>query len=370
MSEATPVRYGAEPVLLTGVTGFVGMELLVRLLLRTDREVIALVRGTDDGDASARIDELLKTLIAPARRMEFRARVRAVASDLEQPLLGLSQATWDGLAACIGAVVHCAASVRHTLELADARRINVGGTREILRLARDAYDSGHLDRIVHVSSAYVAGDRAGRPAEGEADVGQHLRNTYERTKLEGEQVVRASGLPVAIVRPSIVVGDSGSGWTPAFNTIYPVCRAIARGVRDPLPGDPAGRVDIVPIDIVADVLLDLLHGVVRDETFHVVAGDEAATVEQVTTMAADFFGVARARFLRPGEDPSRAERRVGSLAPYFKVRCTFDARRARSVLGAKPPPLCEYFDALMEYCRDAEWGRVPKPRWASVSAAA
>ena len=45
------------PVLLTGATGFVGMELLVRLLEQTDRDVVALVRADDDDAAAARIDD-------------------------------------------------------------------------------------------------------------------------------------------------------------------------------------------------------------------------------------------------------------------------------------------------------------------------
>ncbi len=37
----------SDGVLLTGATGFVGMELLARYLERTDRRVFALVRGAN-----------------------------------------------------------------------------------------------------------------------------------------------------------------------------------------------------------------------------------------------------------------------------------------------------------------------------------
>ena len=46
-----PVPEGA--LLLTGATGFVGMEVLARLLERADRHVVALVRAEDD-DAGRR----------------------------------------------------------------------------------------------------------------------------------------------------------------------------------------------------------------------------------------------------------------------------------------------------------------------------
>lgn len=38
-----------SPVFLTGATGFLGMEVLARLLEKGDREVIALVRAAGDG---------------------------------------------------------------------------------------------------------------------------------------------------------------------------------------------------------------------------------------------------------------------------------------------------------------------------------
>jgi hypothetical protein len=49
-------------VLLTGVTGFIGMELLVRYLECTNRRVYAFVRGKDDREATARVERTLLSL--------------------------------------------------------------------------------------------------------------------------------------------------------------------------------------------------------------------------------------------------------------------------------------------------------------------
>jgi thioester reductase-like protein len=352
---------GEPPVLLTGATGFVGMELLVRILEQTDRDVIALVRATDNEAAQARIDDVLTTLLPVAGRPR-RGRVRAQAADLTAPGLGLSAITRDRLAGSIGAVVHCAASISFDLELDDARRINVEGTREVLELAEEAAEHGSLDRFVHVSTAYVAGERDDCAREDEGDVGQGFRNTYERTKLEAEEIVRASAVPTAILRPSVIVGDSVTGWTPAFNVIYFPLQAFARGLFPNVPGDPDARLDIVPVDTVADALLELLRGPVREGAFHVVAGDSAPTNTELATLAAEAFDAQPPQFVGPGEDPS-AEMRAGSLVPYFSVRCTFDAQRGRSI-GATPPPLADYFPQLMRYAREARWGKEPSPRWA------
>lgn len=356
-----------RPVLITGATGFVGMELLVRILEQTDRDVVALVRACDNEAAQGRIDELLETLLAPGDRPRP-GRVRAHAADLESPGLGLSPMARERLVSSIGAVVHCAASISFTLELEDARRINVDGTREIIALAEEAYDRGGLDRYVHVSTAYVAGERDGCATEADGDTGQEFRNTYERTKLEAEEVVRASRVPASILRPSVIVGDSVTGWTPAFNVIYFPLQAFARGLFPNVPGEADARLDIVPVDTVADALLELLIGDVRRGAYHVVAGDTAPTNTELATLAAEAFDAEPPQFVGPGEDPS-AETRAGALVPYFNVRCTFDATRGRSI-GATPPPLADYFQTLMDYAREARWGRETVPRWAVAQRAA
>ena len=56
------------PVFLTGATGFLGMEVLARLLERGDDEVLCLVRAPDDAAAQERLDGVLATLCDDPRR--------------------------------------------------------------------------------------------------------------------------------------------------------------------------------------------------------------------------------------------------------------------------------------------------------------
>lgn len=347
-------------ILLTGATGFLGMELLMRLLERTDSDVIALVRAPDDDAAATRLDGVLATLFAPRDR-PAPGRVRAVAADLEQPGLGLSEDALAALAGEFDTVVHCAASVSFALPLEEARRINVGGTREVLELAARAPE---LQQLVHVSTAYVAGDRTGRAFEHEGDVGQASRNTYEQTKLEAEELVLASGLPAAILRPSIVVGDSRTGWTPAFNVIYWPLQGFARGLMPSVAADPQGRVDVVPVDAVADALLTLSGRRGERGRFHVVAGDAAPTCATLSRMAASAFGKESPPFVPLGHDPA-AEETAAVFLPYFRVHSVFDPG-AGAALAPPVPPLEDYFGALMDYARQARWGKRPLPRWKRV----
>ncbi|MGH2918838.1 MAG: SDR family oxidoreductase, partial [Solirubrobacteraceae bacterium] len=340
---------------------FVGMELLVRLLERGDRDVVTIVRAADDREAEARMTGVLDTLFAPHDIPAVRRRVRAVAGDLERRDLGLTAQARDRMTSEISAAAHCAASISFDLPLEDARRINVSGTNAVLRLASEAYARGPLQRVVHVSTAYVAGERIGRVRETQRYVGQRFRNTYEQTKLEAESLVNDSDLPTAILRPSIVVGDSVTGWTPAFNVIYWPLLAFARNLLPSVPADPDGHVDIVCVDTVADALYTLLDGPVQHGTMHAVAGDDAVTNIELATMAAAAFGREPPRLVAMGEDP-KSEQRAGVFVPYFRSRLLFDARRGRH-LGFRPPPLKQYFGTLMEYADRARWGKTPVPRW-------
>ena len=84
-------------VLLTGTTGFVGMELLARYLERSDRGVVALVRAGSPDAARARVDGVLDNLFG-ASAAQHRHRVEAVAADMTAPGLGIPEPVRERLA--------------------------------------------------------------------------------------------------------------------------------------------------------------------------------------------------------------------------------------------------------------------------------
>ena len=217
-----------------------------------------LVRARDDDGARERLSGRAR---APLRRADLRppARVRAVRGDLLEPGLGLSARDREWLIGSVDRIVHCAASISFELPLEQAREINVEGVARVLELAREIAAGGALRRMVHVSTAYVSGRHAGEFGEEDLDVGQEFRNTYERSKHEAERLLRgADDLPLAIARPSIVVGHRVSGWTPAFNVLYWPMRAFERGLLEEVPAREDSIVDFVPVDYVTDGIVALL----------------------------------------------------------------------------------------------------------------
>jgi nucleoside-diphosphate-sugar epimerase len=329
-------------VLLTGATGFLGMEVLVRLLERTDREIVCLVRASGDAAAEERLDGVLATLYRdPGAR---RARVHALHGDLTA---GVRPPGGE-----IDVVCHCAASIAFDLPLEEAREINVDGTRAMIELARAV----GARRFVHVSTAYVAGTHAGEFREDMR--GTEFRNTYEQTKCEAERLFDdVTGMEVAIARPSIVMGESDTGWTPAFNVLYWPLRAFARGLFEQVPAKPDARVDVVPVDYVADAIFKLVQSSARG-TFNLVSGTGAATVDELAELACSHFDRPRPPFVSTGGfDNAAADEHGAVYLPYFDMEVVFDDARTRAELGMSAPRLRGYFDHLMDYATVARWGK-------------
>jgi nucleoside-diphosphate-sugar epimerase len=304
-------------VFLTGATGFLGREVLERLLA-AEHDVTALVRRPLGDD-----------------------RVRTVRGDITQPLPELDAEV----------VVHCAASISFDLPLDEAHAVNVAGTANVMRAAERMPSLKHF---IHVSTAYVAGRHEGVFGEDDLDLGQSFRNTYEQTKLAAERRVTESWLPTTVVRPSIVMGDSRTGWTSAFNVLYWPLQAFARGLIDHVPARADGVVDVVPVDYVADAIASLVHRGEPRGTLALVAGPRASTTAEVIGLACEHFDRPAPRLV--GVDEHSLPEQAMVYLPYFDVATRFDNSRARGLFG-EAPPLEDYFATLMEYATATRWGR-------------
>lgn len=371
----------SDGVLLTGATGFLGMELLARYLAHTDRRVYALVRGADDHAAARRVERTLRSLFGAEH--PYAERVVAVRGDLTRPGLGLrDEGAW--LAQQISEIVHGAASVSFELDLEASRAINVEGTRRVLELAERCHARGGLRRLSHISTAYVAGDHAGRFSEDELDVGQSFRNAYERSKFEAERLVAGARarMPITVLRPSIVVGERDSGWTASFNVLYWPLHAFVRGIYLALPARREAPVDVVPVDYVTDAIFALSQiPEAEGGTYHLTAGAHASSVGELVELATDRFERPAPRLIPPWAyrrvvhplliRASRSQRRRDALArseaffPYFAATARYDDRCTRVALrgsGIEPTPLRRYFGRLVDFALAADWGRRPIAR--------
>ena len=245
------------PAMVVLVTGFPTSFLATRVV----RKLLA-----EDPDLEVRC-------VVPSRFLERAEQVRASLAPDARPRLtvlegdvtaldmGLSGAEYTALAREVTRIHHCAAATYLGVDRAAAERLNVGGARELLELADDAHHraSGQtrFDRLVHWSSALVAGSRRGIVREDEL-VRSGFRNAVEETRHAGEELVRRAmkrGLPVTVLRPSILVGDSKTGEIDRLEGPYLLILLMLStpiDLRVPLPGRGDVPLNLVPIDYVVD----------------------------------------------------------------------------------------------------------------------
>ena len=164
-------------VLVTGASGFVGGH-ACRELLERGHEVTALVRRP--GSAPAGVSEMRGDL-GSSNSAALAEPVATAAPDC---------------------VIHLAAEIASQRSAKRIKAVNVDGTRRLV----DACVAAGSPRFVFASTV-VTGDAHGALLDERSEL--PVETAYGRSKQEGERLVRESGLPTAIVRPSHVYGSGG-----------------------------------------------------------------------------------------------------------------------------------------------------------------
>jgi nucleoside-diphosphate-sugar epimerase len=309
-------------VLLTGASGVVGRALLQRL---RDADVVCLVHRSP--------------VTGP--------NVTTVPSDITEPSLGLAEPAYAELAARVDAVIHCAAVTEFNRTDGSLEATNIAGTGHVAAFAAAA---GAV--LYHVSTAFVHttadGDR------GQTAVG------YAASKLAAEQVVRSSGVPHVILRPSVVIGDSGTGEIAAFQGLYRVAAGLFTRVVPLIPFGPSWPIDFVPADVVADAIACVVENQVREGEFWLTAGERALRLDEAVAIGVELaremgVRVDMPRFVPPetfdrligpvflAALPGKIRRNVLRLLEFFTTYLQSGEVKPSSMdevvaLGARPLP--------------------------------
>jgi nucleoside-diphosphate-sugar epimerase len=323
---------GALNILVTGAAGFIGAEVAARLA-QDGHNVIGLVhqRGQLARNNGRRVRSAAYDPGAGPGTGAVPGVVRIVTGDVTADGLGLDDRARAGLSGRLDRVVHCASATGFGLPAATYQSVNVDGTTRVAEFARD----GGIP-LVHVGTAYVCGERDGVATEDQLDVGQRFGSHYEESKLRAEQAVlkaSAHGLPVAIVRPSIVSGAERTGAIRDFRHMYVVLRLITEGRVRSLPGYYDAILDLVPVDYAAGLIAEaaVRFEEVAGQTLHAVGPQ--LRLRDVSDVLAEYPAFQVARFVSPSafraDQLPDAERayydRVASLYDtYFRRRIRFD----------------------------------------------
>lgn len=273
----------ARDILLTGFPSFVSRRMLHTILANEPDAFVRLLVRPDFVDRATR--RLENQEVDPDR-------YQILSGDVVALDLGLSGTEYLELVANVTDIYHIASIWYLGADKDEIWSVNLEGARNVIDAA---LEMENLERLNHFSTAFVAGKRTGVIMEEELEEAQSFRNLYERTKYEAEKAMREAmaHVPISVFRPSIVVGDSGTGEIDRMAGPYYLMNLIIQmpeSVPILMPGKGDKPLNLVPIDFVCESM----HRISRrddtaGQTFH-LCDPNPLSARQVFELVAEKAG--------------------------------------------------------------------------------
>jgi thioester reductase-like protein len=338
-------------VLLTGLPSLYARKMLEHIVAEEPRALVYAVV----------LPKFAAQAAADVQALGAGDRVVILEGDVAAMDLGLSGAEFRRLAREVDRIHHLAHASYLGVERKTAETLNILGLAEVIELARAC---ASLECLVHHSTALVAGDRKGVVYEHELDCGQGFRSVIEETRMRAEMLARRAmrDVPIAVVRPATLVGDSGTGEIDRLDGLYLLVLLVIAAPADiaiPLPGRGDAPLNIVPVDFVVRAA----HAIGRSRpspgrTFH-LADPHPLSARRVFELVARASGrrtarghipvnLAKALLRAPGIE--RFVRSPRAFVEQLMTPVRYDARNADQILaelGIACPPFEAYVDALV-----------------------
>jgi thioester reductase-like protein len=346
-----------DTVLVTGFPSFRARKMVEHILAVEPKTLVyAVVRSSFAKEGEAVLAALPKAQ---------RERLVIIEGDAASMDLGLSGSEYRQLASEIDRVHHMAQFTYRGVQSEMAEHVNIGAMREIIELARCC---GNIKSIVVHSSAMVSGNREGLVREEELSHGQQFHSPVEETLARAERIARQSmaQLPITVVRPTQIVGDSTTGEIDRFDGPYLLILLIVSSPQElpvPLPTRGEALLHLVPIDYVVRAAHYIgLVPEARGRTFH-LADPRPLTVRRVFELVAQTGGkrlpggfiptrVTKALLSAPGIGLFAKSPRafVDTLATPVR----YDTHNTDDILSGSDihcPAFESYVDALVSFVR-------------------
>ncbi len=243
-------------ILLTGSTGYLGAHLLGELLRQTDAEIVCLARA----DSRTAVEERQARALRRYGLTGNSLRTTVLPGDLSRPCLGLSAADFAELAHTVEVIYHCGSEVNLVLPYGSLRSANVGGTREVIRLACTT----RAKPVHYVSTVGILrGTDAPSPWTEKAAASRPpgTPDGYVQSKWAAERLLALAadrGLVVSVHRPFLVMSHTATGACTADNFLSIMLRTfLDLGVFP----DCDALLDIVPVDFVSQAMVRMCQSV-------------------------------------------------------------------------------------------------------------
>jgi len=337
-------------VLITGITGLVGSAFAVESLKRdADLTFVAITRPKGSVNAADRVKEAIIDQCnfdgTPEIAEGLCKRIDVIEGDVSDPIHLAMSHKLQG----IDVIFHCAADVNLGVDAEGKTfHVNYNGTKVLLEIAKEL----KVKAFHYVSTAYVAGKTKGKVMEDSMPATE-WHNSYEHSKYESEKLVRSSGIPFTIYRPSIIVGRSTDGKIRKPLAFYFILEFLAVlkerncGKKHVAPSDwldmplrmhakITDTIFFVPIDYITSVVTHIFKIPVTGKTYHLTGASPVSThgIEDAISKA---LKVKNVRLVDELPDPTMDEkllhRFLGEFLPYFGSEALFDVSNIVEIFG-------------------------------------
>ncbi|OOM76199.1 tyrocidine synthase 3 [Clostridium puniceum] len=177
-------------ILLTGSTGYVGINILKELLLNTNSKIYLLLRGKTIKEVEERIMKKTAFYFGQEFYLKYKHRINILIGNISEDYIGLDINAYESLSLKIDCIVNSAANVKHYGKYKDFYNINVLSTKHLLEFAQKGLikDFNQISTI-SVGSGSISNKDFVMFSESDIDIGQDCDNVYVRSKLEAEKLV-------------------------------------------------------------------------------------------------------------------------------------------------------------------------------------
>lgn len=351
---------------ITGVTGFVGSHLALRLLLDGER-VVAMARAPDNEAARRRMLGVLASIDAKASvPLEQLVVFAGDVQDAPETIVRKLRSVYAGP---IDTIWHSAVTFKfRQRDLPEIKAINIQGSRNVIRTVLCVNGDGPRPRYMHVSTAYSSGRLQGTVPEDIVASTPDYRGLYEWSKhkveLEVAQFQREHGLDLTVLRPAIIVGceDSESvthsGYYQVIGTIYKIYLmykrkyggAFNREIPMRFEANPRIRLNLVPIDFVIDSMVALAQArEIQNSELKVfnLVNENAPVLSHIVEVTEASLGITGLTIVDEAEfarTPMNAlekvfARTISFQAPYIKEDVAFETERFRALVKTDAVPV-------------------------------
>ena len=275
-------------ILITGVTGFLGIHLIHELLLNPKvKKIYCIIRNKINQPAKKRFTNMISSYFQSSAELSklIDEKITILNGDITQKYLGLDEQTYNYLQSKITCVVNSAANVKHFVKPTQIKKDNVYSVDNIITFCDNKITLAHISTLS--IAGFVSTDSKNKIFdENTLYIGQNLENNpYLLSKFEAEKNIliatNTKDLNAVIFRLGNIMPRESDGkfqgnykqniFLSALNSIIK-SGVIAKELHN-LP------IEFSPVDECARFIIKLLFANNKNSVYHILSNKDLTVLE-------------------------------------------------------------------------------------------